>query len=660
MRVGLRAEPSRGFFLQAASVIARRLSRTATWSGDSCTWDVQKPGPGPMSDRRWRCVPASGELYQGSAGIGLFLAEVGTREPDRTVVRTAEAALRHALRSAALMPTRQIGFHTGRVGVAYAAARAGHILGIDSLLSGAWGVLAPLCDAEVEDQWHDAIGGAAGAIPALLASATWTGRDELTDLAVSYGDHLVRTAVREVIGWSWNSPSYRSRNLTGFAHGAAGIGLGLLELAAASGDPRFRYAGEQAFEYERRCLLPETNNWPDFRDGKLTVAMSDRREATLERLRSGDGYLFSGPHQQVTWCSGAAGIGLARLRAFELHPRAEWREEAEVALTSTKATISPEGRFSLCHGVPGNAETLMAADEVLGRRDCRTLVEEVAVRAWRLFEEVGVPWLSGVGPGLPDPSLMLGDAGVGLFYLRLADGAVPSVLAPRPAGPLRQVPDPDGDLAVEHARSFFGPTLEAVTSAGGGLEEELVQVACADAPVIALAGTLARLTNQDTAPAVVEQYEVDRAGFEISLNPVDLREDLVFSAWLAGMDGKARALSSWQAHPSCRLIPRPSGTGTLLLRRGGVVRRTPAGRLIVAILSALSDGPRRLPDLAETVATALGLPLSDRLSSRISQQIDLAAAAGVLVPHEAVAPHRGLERTAQQSHKRMEVLKCNG
>ena len=65
------------------------------------------------------------------------------------------------------------------------------------------------------------------------------------------------------IAWDWPFPSRGP--LTGYSHGAAGIALALLELAARTGAEGFRSAARGAIDYERSLFSSEAGNWPDLR-----------------------------------------------------------------------------------------------------------------------------------------------------------------------------------------------------------------------------------------------------------------------------------------------------------------------------------------------------------------------------------------------------------
>ena len=207
---------------------------------------------------------------------------------------------------------------------------------------------------------------------------------------------------------------YENRHLTGYSHGACGIGLALLELSEVTGDRRFRETADQAIAYEQRWFSARHGNWPDFREMRLNTPESQW------------GY-------SVAWCHGAPGIALARLRAWQLSGDPAYRQQAETALRTTAASVGATGpgagAWCLCHGTAGNADVLLSAASILDEPSWRQAAEQAALRGIDTYEGADLPWPPGVNGGVENPSLMLGTAGVGLFLLRVAapDG-VPSVL----------------------------------------------------------------------------------------------------------------------------------------------------------------------------------------------------------------------------------------
>jgi lantibiotic modifying enzyme len=227
------------------------------------------------------------------------------------------------------------------------------------------------------------------------------------------------------MGYSWKTTVLsKQRNLTGFAHGTAGVGYALLELFHVTNDSKYRIAAEQAFNYERYWFDNATGNWPDFRK----VQGRGKRRSTSSSLS------FA-----TYWCHGAPGITLSRLRAYELLKDEICKAEARTALRTTRKAIETalqfeRGNFSLCHGLAGNTEVLLYSYQVLGQEEVSNLMlaYEVADRGIKTSAMRRHSWPCGVVDGGETPDLMLGLAGIGYFYLRLHNLELPSILILQP------------------------------------------------------------------------------------------------------------------------------------------------------------------------------------------------------------------------------------
>ncbi len=214
------------------------------------------------------------------AGIAWFLGELYRATGEAEVGRAARGGLEHALARGDHL-SNLFGFHSGRVGLVWVAFRLAEIFERPDDAERARRLLAPLAGRESHDTGLDVIG---GAIPACLDLAEKAGWDELRAMARELGEHLIGQAQRRPDGWSWaTGGEIAVRNLTGFAHGASGVGLALLELDRATGDGRFRFAAEMAFLYERRLFNEERSNWPDLRHKDLGDALLDQRMDELRR-----------------------------------------------------------------------------------------------------------------------------------------------------------------------------------------------------------------------------------------------------------------------------------------------------------------------------------------------------------------------------------------
>lgn len=326
--------------------------------------------------------------------------------------------MRQALaRAGDIPPAISLGAYTGRIGIVLSGVYIGRLFVDEGLIEQSLALLEPLEELAAETPEFDLLSGRAGAIVVLLILRELTGEPRLLGLAKQFGDDLLQRAEKTSTGYSWASPSFStSGNLAGFSHGAAGAGFALLELFSATADNRYRVGTEEAFNYERHLFDAEAQNWPDLREHSGAWDEGGRRAfATL-------------------WCHGAPGIALSRLRAVELFGDETCRAEAIAALETThrdvRSTLPTRlGNYSLCHGLAGNAEVLLYAREVLGPTSdrYRELAIEVANDGVRSFGSPGLPWPCGTFEG-ETAGLFLGLAGIGLFYLRLHNTAIPSVL----------------------------------------------------------------------------------------------------------------------------------------------------------------------------------------------------------------------------------------
>ena len=272
-----------------------------------------------------------------------------------------------------------------------------------------------------EDPGFDLISGRAGSIVGLLVLRELLADSSLLDKAVGLADELLATARKEDGWYTWLPASGASgRPLTGFSHGAAGVGCALLEFSSQTGDASHRRAAELAFAYERSLFDPTEQNWPDLRE--------ERRHRSRRAPPS------FGTH----WCHGAPGIVLSRLRAYRLYEDDTSRAEAVAGIAATRKMVATSlatrrGNYSLCHGLAGNAEVLLHAEEILGSgwAEDRLLAVRVAEDGMERFAGPDRSWPCGVHEGIT-PNLMVGLAGIGHFYLRLRDPTVPSALLLRP------------------------------------------------------------------------------------------------------------------------------------------------------------------------------------------------------------------------------------
>lgn len=401
---GRRVNPlTRAELIATAVAIANQIRSSAIRGGDGgATWLSLSFN---FTTEKISLLPMTDNLYDGRIGVAFFLAALehvtggaGFRDLALSALRPLQQLVEQPLSPVAGWGT--LGAATGLGGQLYGLLRIAEWLRNRELLDLADQVAAWFLPQRIAcDEALDVLGGAAGGILSLLAWSADQQNGAALEMALVCARHLLEKRTRVDTGHeAWRVP-WASRPLTGFAHGAAGIAYALLRLTQATGDGRFVKAAQDGIAYETAVYSNNARNWPDFRD-----------------VRRAPGESFG-----VAWCSGAPGIGLARLGALSALDTPAIRDDIANALETTLAT-STHGTDHICCGNMGRCEFLIEASRRLGRPE---LFDEARRRAsWvvRRAARSGGYRLFAKAPGLTDtPAFFQGIAGIGYALLRLAE-----------------------------------------------------------------------------------------------------------------------------------------------------------------------------------------------------------------------------------------------
>src|SRR5262249_52384804 len=238
--------------VDAAGGIGRRLCRDAIWWEGRCNWLgwAMEAHAGQWISVH-RAMPAL--VYDGTAGIGVFLARLSRLSDDPIIRTTAEGALAQALTAIdSLSDAGEYGFYSGLSGIAWSCIDAGTALASDELIARGRAAMRRAARLAPNDQRLGIINGSAGFIPALLAAAEHDRDRQLVEAAERHAEHLVKRAARTDQGWSWDTLGMpNERHLLGFAHGASGIAYALAALGAVTARADLFTAAKEALRYER-------------------------------------------------------------------------------------------------------------------------------------------------------------------------------------------------------------------------------------------------------------------------------------------------------------------------------------------------------------------------------------------------------------------------
>jgi lantibiotic biosynthesis protein len=642
-----RAEPRSADDLSAAALAAARrlgeqLVERSRVDGDGISWLSPDPPPRPGDPVPWR--PLEG-LYDGTAGIALFLAELAGVTGEGRFRTATEAAVRWLLGRWEEPAVEPGGFYLGRASTCWTLARWAQIGGDEELLRRALELALGLAHRIAEPGSDDVLTGRSGLALLLARLHAATGEPALEAALRDYAGTMAGRAWAGPEGLAWGRSRLSAHPLCGLAHGAAGCGLALVAAAGRTAAPGAAWLARQAFLYEeaRAAEAPE-GRWPDLRRDDVFLDLEERSAGERAEPRA-----LVAPRAMSGWCAGPAGIGLSRLAAYRLWGDATSRRQAEraLALVRREMDAEPPRDLTLCHGLCGDGELFLEAAEVLADGRHRASAEEVARRL--LDAEAAEPgswWRAARRDALAgDPGLFLGAAGIGHFLLRLAThGAVPSIAQPAPSGGCPPAVPGGGSPSaadcrhavlratfpaiVERLERAFGDDLTVHLAAHGERDldgdwtERFISWAASrlppeDASLLALAARRRRIDLAVDNDALLAYRALRRrrrgqalaALADAQLLALDLRMPPHLELWCGG-DGDG-----------CRLLePDPSG-----------VREVPLSQLAQAVLAAYGEG-RSGERVTEILLAGWELSPADEaeLRRRIAAQVRAAVARGLL------------------------------
>lgn len=380
-------------FVEEAALIGDRIIAAEFVSGGHVS-HYQLELRGHQALRPYVVAP---DLYDGLAGIAVFFGELWLHTGAERFRKQAELSLASARREYQnpYAPPKSIGGFSGVAGWVYALARLGMQLERNDWIEEALGWLAWIAERITSDTHLDVIDGLAGALLVLVELDRIAPERGALAVAQACAARLAAIAVRDETGTRWVGAANPEHALTGFSHGAAGIGAALARFAAYSGENDYLTLANEAFQFERASR--HDGGWPDLRSKQCSEhGASDHPYA---------------------WCHGAPGIGLARMIVPGALQDPQWRSDVMdcVALSSENAF---GGSHCLCHGQSGNLELLMKLQDELPNSIHADQWRNAAVR---LLAEGRTGWRTGSITGTDLLGLMTGLAGIGYALLRIAN-----------------------------------------------------------------------------------------------------------------------------------------------------------------------------------------------------------------------------------------------
>ena len=395
-------------FLQQAILIAAEINQRAIYLTDSrVTWI----GFEYLSEsQRFQLQPLGYNLFDGISGIALFLAglekitgRLEYRDLTLEIIDSVYKSLQISKSNRNITMEFGIGGGVGCASLIYAIVRISEFLDAPFLLSIAKQIAFGITQEGIAaDKKLDIIAGAAGTIMGLLALYKATDDQDVLDLAIYCGRHLLKHRVRSILGLrSW--ATLDGKLLTGFSHGASGIAYALICLYEETQEQTFLEAAQEAIDYEQSVFSPEARNWPDLR-GEKKIFMT-------------------------SWCNGASGIGMARLGGLSILNTNKIQQDIEIALKATQES-GLKGVDTLCCGNFGEIDMLVLAAKKLARPELLEIAQKKASWIVDRAKKTGYFHVfTDVPKDVYNPGLFQGTSGIGYGLLRLAyPDLLPSVI----------------------------------------------------------------------------------------------------------------------------------------------------------------------------------------------------------------------------------------
>lgn len=169
--------------------------------------------------------------------------------------------------------------------------------------------------ANYNHSFNNLYNGKAGTLISLLHIYIKTKEEALLVNIKEYIESILSNFFFSQEGIYWDYTYNISKGLCSLGEGNSGIGFIFLELGYFFNIDQLKELGELAFSYEDKLWDEIETNWPDFK--VIIEDEKDHLSLKEEYIISG---LFSSTKQRkdFSWTEGITGIGLARLRAYEL------------------------------------------------------------------------------------------------------------------------------------------------------------------------------------------------------------------------------------------------------------------------------------------------------------------------------------------------------
>lgn len=375
--------------------IVNKMNEEVTWIGVH-----------HLDEKQWKIAVVNPYLYDGLAGITVFLSMLTRVISKQRYQRIYNMALNTLYKySDSITENKNMGNGKDKLQVYQMGALVGEgsvilaylllyqITGDEKNLDYAEKHSEIIKKFYKKDQQYDYLSGNAGAITAILELYKLRPKESYLELAEQMGAYLWEKAVKteDVCGWATKDIPVP---LAGRSHGNSGYMMAYTTLLEITHKPQYKEIIEKLLAYENKLYSEKLHNWMDLRRSEHTDL-----------------------HCMNTWCHGAPGILLTRMKLADLHEfqnneiiKRDIQRAAEALFSQTEVP-----GLCICHGFFGNYWIKrMYMERLIDRNiiDYDMKKEFLAMVSLLSEKELWIPQEQ------YNPGLMTGIAGIGAVLIR--------------------------------------------------------------------------------------------------------------------------------------------------------------------------------------------------------------------------------------------------
>lgn len=415
-------------FLESAIKLGHQIVSSAEREDDVCFWKTQSYFPQTGIQNL-----AQISFYNGVSGIIYYLNQLYLATGSDKFLDYASMGGNWVLEQLKNTEHPIPGFFVGTGGGIYAIMQTNRLIGNkrveeDVLKLTQEKSLYFRDNQEKFSSYEDIMAGVIGWVLGLLHLHNFTQQEWILKEISYWVKRSLDISLRYGSGLCWEKSPHVIQGLLGFSHGASGVGSVFAELGYYLSNDAFFEVTKLAARYEDIWFDQKLKNWPTFHGD--FIEEENPAYYLLSIVQNRCASLLSGG-DKVAWCHGAPGIGLNRIRWYEITKDADILTDISRALEKiieyeTNSPKISEHRMlnTLCHGRAGNILPLLEATRVLENPTYKEIALKIGMDMIHYKESGGEFW-SGYDkghdqPGEEDSSLFIGNAGIGSFFLHCA------------------------------------------------------------------------------------------------------------------------------------------------------------------------------------------------------------------------------------------------